>query len=89
MSLKKQVKASDLDKYLKLLEKKSFFFDNFDLQTKEHYHFFYGGHLVDVDVSTSKMKSFLEENKSEFKKLTEEYIKKIIDSEEITTNDSV
>ena len=76
-SLKKKVLASDLDKYIVLLEKNTFSFDSYDLETKQHNEFFYGGNLIDVEISDSKMLSFLEKNKSQFQKLSEEYIKKI------------
>ena len=76
-SLKITVSASDLDKYITLLEKNSFDFDWFGFQIKEFEHFFYGGHLEDVEIPVSKMKSFLEENKDMLEQFTAAHLKKI------------
>jgi hypothetical protein len=66
-----------LDKYLVFLEKQSFDFDLSGFTSKYHNHFYYGGHLVDVDISVEKMKIFLENNRIELEKVVAEHIKKI------------
>ena len=76
-SLNKKVVASDLEKYITLVKKNSFPADIFGLRTSQHDHFFYGGYLIDVDITIPKMKGFLEENKSTFEKLADENFEKI------------
>ena len=39
--------------------------------------FFFGGHLIDVHISDSKMEHFLQTNKSEFEELTNAFLKKL------------
>ena len=43
----------------------------------EHNHFFYGGHLIDVEIDSSSMEYYLQENENEFKKLAEEFFKRL------------
>ena len=76
-SLQKEVIPSDLDKYLTLIENNSFDFDIAAYENKELKHFYAGGILVDVEISSSTMKSFLDENKSIFDTLSSEYVKKL------------
>ena len=40
-------------------------------------HFFYNGHLIDVEITEPQMKSFIEENAQMFSVLVDEYIKKL------------
>jgi hypothetical protein len=83
LSLGKKVDPADLDKYLVFLEKQSFEFDLSGFTSKYHNHFYYGGHLVDVEIPVEKMESFLKENKTELEQITEEHIKKIKQSKEL------
>ena len=76
-SIEKPVNTSDLDKYVTLIENNSFDFDIFGYENKELKYFYAGGILVDVEISPSKMKSFLDENKSIFDTLSSEYVKKL------------
>ena len=76
MSLNKKVNEADLDRYISLFDENSFEFDQHGFHTMEHDYFFFGGHLIDVDVSDSKMEYFLQANKSEFEKVTNAFIKK-------------
>lgn len=76
-SLKKSVEISDLDKYITFLEDNSFIFDQYGLDTIDHNHFFYGGHLVDVNIISSQMEFYLKENKIVFEKLSDEFKKKL------------
>lgn len=76
-SLRKDVNTSDLDKYLTFIENISFDFDIAAYENKELKHFYAGGILVDVEISSSAMQSFLNENKSIFDTLTSEYVKKL------------
>lgn len=77
LSLKKEVKISDLNKYVDLIDEKSIYCDLLCLVTSMQNYFFYGGFLVDVNISIKKMKSFLEENSYTFELLAGEYIKQI------------
>ena len=46
-------------------------------------YFYYGGHLIDVEITNYKMKTFLDKQKPLFDKLANHYIKKI---QEYTNN---
>ena len=70
-SLQTKVLPEDLERYISLVEKNSFIADIFALRTNQHNHFHYGGHLIDVEISTEKMKEFLEQNKETFDILAE------------------
>jgi len=76
-SLDTKVNATDLDRYITFFEDNSFEFDQHGLHTKEHDYFFFGGHLIDVDISDSKMEFFLKENKLDFDKLTNGFLNKL------------
>ena len=77
LSLNTKVNRADLDNYIIFLEENSFAFDQPGLHTKQHDYFFFGGHLVDVYISDSKMEHFLQTNKPEFEKLTNAFQKKL------------
>jgi len=76
-SLQKKVSSDDLDKYLKILHENSFDFNPMDFENKYNAFFYYDGHYLDVDISESKMKDFLEKNKVTLDKLASEFEKKI------------
>ena len=76
-SLEETVNLQDVERFLTIFKKNSF---DFDIQTyylKEANTFFYNGHLVDVKITESQMKSFIEENTQMFSVLVDEYIKKL------------
>jgi len=77
--LLEKIHVEDLDRYLTLLEKITFDFDLFEFQTKYLEHFYFGGHLVNTEISDSQMKEFLDKNKIQIEKLTTEHIKKLND----------
>lgn len=76
-SLQKEVNPSDLNKFVNLIEKNSFEFDDVEFSIRTCNSFYYGGFLFDVDIPISKMGSFLEENRAIFEKVALEHIKKI------------
>lgn len=76
-SLKKEVNSVDLDKYLTLLEQNFVKFDIIGYFLDYENHFYYGGHLLDVDISNQKMTDFLKKYKLVFDSLANEYLKKI------------
>ena len=76
-SLKKEIKISDLNNYLNLIEGNSFEIDIHHLSQSFGDYFHYGSLLVNVEIPINKMKSYLEENRDYFEKLVNEFIKKI------------
>ena len=76
-SLQKPVHPSDLDRFISLLEKNSSNFNYGNFTAKFNKEFFYGGRLVDTEISESKIKSFIEENESILNNLADEHISKM------------
>ena len=76
-SLKKEVKSSDLNYYINLIEENSFEldFDSIDSDFDSNFH--YGGFLADVEIPIEKMRLFLERQRADFDKIATECIKKI------------
>ena len=76
-SLKKEVKFSDLNHYINLIEENSFElnFDSIDSDFDHNFH--YGGFLADVEIPIEKMRLFLERHSTKFDKIATECIKKI------------
>ena len=77
-ALETKVDPIDVDRYVNLIEKNSFEFDYFRFITAYQNYFYYGGHLIDVEITNDKMKNFLEEEKPLFEKLAYQYIQKIL-----------
>lgn len=76
-SLLKQVDPADVERYVTLLEKNSIDFDWSGMSMEILDRFFYGGHFIDVDISTEMMKSFLNQHQNEFEKLVSGLLSKI------------
>jgi hypothetical protein len=76
-SLNKNIIPLDLEKYLLKLEKNCFEFDWLGFASKFKDEFYYGGTLVDVTISSDKLKKFLDEYSNELSLLASEHIKKI------------
>ena len=75
--LKKDVKLSDLNNYVNLIDANSFVL-NWDRMDAEFDHIFhYGGHLVDTELSGDKMKLFLEQHSKNFEIISSACNKKI------------
>jgi len=79
-SLTVTVFPSDVEKYIKILEKNSIAFDWLDFQLKESEKFFFGGNLGDVNITNKQMNEFIQENSEVIENLTVEHIKKIENS---------
>jgi len=77
VALNDKVDPAYLDSYIDLLERNSFDFDLFDFVTAYQNRFYYGGHLIDVDISTKQMQAFINEQKPAFDRISQEYLKKI------------
>ena len=76
-SLQETVNLQDVERFLAIFKKNSFDFDIQAYQLKEANAFFYNGHLVDVEITESQMKSFIEDNTKMFSVLVDENIKKL------------
>ena len=78
-SLKKEVKVSDLSRYINLIEENSYEidFDNIDSDFDHSFH--YDGFSADVEIPIEKMRLFLERHSAAFDKIAAECIKKIHD----------
>ena len=75
--LKKDVRLSDLNNYINLIDANSFVL-NWDSMDAEFDHIFhYGGHLVDAEISSDKMKLFLEQHSKDFDIISSACNKKI------------
>jgi len=76
-SLKKDVRLSDLNNYINLIDANSFVL-NWDSMDAEFDHIFhYGGHLMDTEISGDKMKLFLEQHSKDFDIISSACNKKI------------
>ena len=76
-SLLKNITSDELDRFVTLLEKNTTSFDYANFLTKIKREFFYNGNLVDVEISESKMKSFLDSNTEVLDILANAHIQKI------------
>ena len=76
-SLDITVNPSDLDRFISLLEKNSSNFNYGNFTAKFNKEFFYGGKLVDIEISESKIKSFIEKNELILNDLADEHISKM------------
>ena len=76
-SLKKEVNISDVNKFINLLERNSFPFNNTELSIKINNEFFYDGYLFDTKINKKNAKEFLKNNENYFEILKTEYVKKI------------
>lgn len=76
-SLQTKVNSDDLDKFLTILEKDSINFDLYGFITKMDNSFYYGGNLVNVEITEEQMISFLRNNENVLRDLISEYIKKM------------
>ena len=85
--LLERVNASDLDRFLTILEEDTFDFDLRTFTTKIHEYFFHEGNLLDTTISESQMKKFLENNRALLEKLSLEHIKKINKLKVISSNE--
>jgi capsule polysaccharide modification protein KpsS len=76
-ALNTKVDVSELNKLVDFIHNNSFEFNwsKFSMDISEQ--FFFGGHLVDVEIPESKMKSFLQSHETYFKILADEHMKKI------------
>tara|TARA_B110000495_G_scaffold8202_1_gene6021 strand:+ start:59 stop:1564 length:1506 start_codon:yes stop_codon:yes gene_type:complete len=73
-----KVEASDLDRYLTILEEHSFDFDLKGYELREGDFLHHGGNFQDTIITNKKMKIFLDETRNIINPLVDEYIKKLI-----------
>ena len=76
-SLEQKIDPSIIGKYIDILEENSFIFDHLGFQISYFEHFYFGGNLVDVEISESHMKEFLVK-KQNLENLAQEFKKKMI-----------
>jgi len=76
-SLKKEVHASDLIKFVNCIIDNSFDYDYIKIERAMDDRFFNGGFYYDIELPESEFMSFLKENNSIFDLLSSEFIKKI------------
>ena len=76
-SLKKEVKLSDVNEFVNLLDRNSFEFDIFDYYFKVGKKFHAGGFMTSNKISMNYLDSFIEEDKEMYEMLAEEHVKKI------------
>lgn len=75
-SLQIKVNLMDVARYVDFINENSFECDVQSLDTAMQNYFQYGGYLVDVEIPIEKMEIFLNEHKSTFEQLANEFIKK-------------
>ena len=76
-SLQTKVNASDVDKFLNLLDANSIDFDLVGFDSQCLNYFYYDGNLLNVELDEKNVKQFIEKQRSSFDILADEYIKKI------------
>ena len=76
-SLRTKVHASDVDKFLNLLEENSIDFDLFGFEVDYHNYFFNEGNILNVEIDGEKVKQFIKKHESSFGMLADEFIKKM------------
>ena len=76
-SLKKEVKLSDINELINVLDRNSFEFDIFGYYSKISKNFINGGFMIKNKISMNYLNSFIEEDREIFEMLAEEHIKKI------------
>lgn len=76
-TLKTKVDFSDVNKFVNFVHKNSIEFSLSRFFTETDNFFYYGGFLVDIDITEEKMKFYLEKYKSKFEQLVSEHIKKL------------
>jgi len=75
--LNQQVNPADLEKYIQFSEKISFKFNPIAFSQDINDFFYFSGQLVDVEITTEKMKKFFEKENDKIELLTNQYIKKM------------
>ena len=76
-SLKKEVKLSDVNDFINLLDRNSFPFDIFGFYSKVLERFHVGGFMISNEISMKSLDSFFEEDREIYEILAAEHIKKI------------
>jgi hypothetical protein len=77
LALEQKIDLTAPNQFVDYMETNSFEFPYTVLEFDVAKTFYHGGYFGNVEISASKMESFLEEHRSEFELLTDEHIKKI------------
>ena len=88
-SLKKEVKLSDVNEFINLLDRNSFPFDLFGFNSKISERFLNGGFLGSNEISIKSLDSFIEEERESFEMLAAEHIKKINQYKKLEKNHKI
>ena len=80
-ALKTPVNPSYIQKYVKLMDKRSVDFDMMDFEIKRNHQFYSGNTLSDVNITEDKVKQFFENNREYFESLVQAHLAKINVSE--------
>ncbi len=75
--MKKEVKLSDVNDFINLLDRNSFPFDIFGFNSRVIDKFQHGGFMISNEISMKSLDSFFEEDRESYEMLAEEHIKKI------------
>ena len=76
-SLQKEVKLSDVNEFINVLDRNSFEFDIFEYYSKVAKKFHSGGFMISDKISMNYLDSFIEEDREMYEMLADEHIKKI------------
>ena len=76
-NLHKKTSPEYLEKYVTFMSDNSFDVDLIDLLINEANSLYYGGFLVDTEISSEKVQEFFDENKEVLEKIAQEYSNKI------------
>ena len=76
-ALETKVKFHDIIRFTNKIIQNSFEFDDEGVEMKFLNEFYYGGYLLDAEISEKQYVNFLEKNRDTFEKLTNEFRKKI------------
>jgi hypothetical protein len=87
--LKKKVEPKELNEYVNLVNRNSFELDPNVLISEVLHRFYYNGLFSNVPISLFKMESFINDFSSSFEKLSQEYIKKIRQHNQLSSVDRV
>ena len=75
--INKKVNPDDVNKFIQLMESVTIDFNWHSFTAKFDDYFYYGGSLVDVEISESDMTIFLKNNKNVLEKLASNHVKKM------------
>ena len=76
-SIETKVNIDDINRYVKLLESVTIEFNWLEFQQKFQKEFYFNDTFRDAEISESKLKKFLEQNKNILEQLAKDHVKKM------------